>query len=227
MLISVVIPARNEEENIVSTVKNLEEKLKGLAHETIIVDDHSTDKTMEKAKNLIQNYHSLKLISNTEKPGFAQALWTGFRAAKGEGVVVMMADACDDPETIPAMVGKFLEGYDLICGSRYLKGGRKEGGPKLQGFFSLLVNKILHLFLRVPTTDASNAFKLYRRSLLTKIKTREEGFALSLELALKFWRRGYKITDVPTYWKGRVAGKSKFRFGSAFISYGRQIFPFF
>ena len=223
MLISIVIPARNEEDNIGHTVDNLENKLKKLLHETLIVNDHSEDTTSEKALELSATYPSVKLINNISKPGFASALWTGFRAASGEAVVVVMADACDDPETIPKMADKFTEGYDLVCGSRYLSGGGKNGGPKFQGLFSLLINKVLHFFFRMPTTDASNAFKLYKREVLLKMRTEEKGFALSMELAIKFWRKGYQIIDIPTIWKGRVVGKSKFKFGRAFLSYGRQI----
>ena len=223
MLISIVIPARNETENIDRTIASLENRLKNLPHETLIVNDHSEDTTSEKAVKLSAFYPSVKLINNTTKPGFASALWTGFHAAGGDAVVVVMADACDDPATIPKMAVSFLEGYDLVCGSRYLCGGGKDGGPKIQGLFSSLVNKILYLFFRVPTTDASNAFKLYRKEALLKMKTEEKGFALSMELAIKFWKKGYKITDIPTIWKGRSAGKSKFKLGRAFFSYGRQI----
>ncbi|MFH1903657.1 MAG: glycosyltransferase family 2 protein [Candidatus Omnitrophota bacterium] len=223
MLISIVIPARNEADNIGRTVEDLEKGLKNLLHETLIVNDHSQDTTAAKVLELSAGHPSVKLINNTAEPGFASTLWTGFRAASGEAVVVVMADACDDPETIPQMAARFAEGYDLVCGSRYLSGGGKDGGPKLQGLFSSLINKVLHFFFRVPTIDASNAFKLYRKETLLKMKTEEKGFALSMELAIKFWRQGCRITDVPTIWKGRVAGKSKFKFRRAFISYGRQI----
>ena len=223
MLISIVIPARNEEDNISRTVNNLESKLKNILHETLIVNDHSEDTTSEKALELSAAYPSVKLVNNTAEPGFASALWTGFRVASGEAVVVVMADACDDPETILKMAAKFTEGYDLVCGSRYLSGGGKDGGPKLQGVFSSLVNKVLHLFFRVPTTDASNAFKLHKKEVLLKMRTEEKGFALSMELTIKFWQNGYKIIDVPTVWKGRTAGKSKFKFHRAFRSYGRLL----
>ena len=223
MFISIVIPARNEENNISRTVENLEKGLKNILHETLIVNDHSTDTTAAKVLELNTAYPSVKLINNTAKPGFASALWAGFRAAAGTAVVVVMADASDDPQTIPKMVAKFSKGYDLVCGSRYLSGGGKKGGPKAQGFFSFWVNKYLRIFLNSPTSDASNAFKLYRRECLLATKTEEEGFALSAELAIKFWRDGYKIIDVPTVWKGRETGESKFKFRRAFRSYGRLL----
>ncbi len=223
MLISIVIPARNEQDNINRTVDNLENRLKNLPHETLVVNDHSTDTTAAKVLEISAAHPAVKLVNNIVNPGFASALRTGFRAASGEAIVVVMADACDNPETIPKMAARFAEGYDLVCGSRYLSGGGKDGGPKIQGLFSLLVNKVLCLFFRIPTTDASNAFKLYRREALLKIQTEEKGFALSMELAIKFWRNGYKIIDIPTIWKGRTAGKSKFKLGRAFLSYGRQI----
>lgn len=223
MLISIVIPTRNEEENIVPSVTGLEKALKDLPHETIVVNDHSIDHTIEKVTNLILIYPGVRLIHNTNRPGFASALWTGFQSARGDAVVVVMADACDEPATIPVMASKFQQGYDLVCGSRYMRGGGKDGGPKMQGFFSFVINKFLHLFFRIPTTDASNAFKLYRRELLLKMQTTEGGFVLSLELAINFWKKGYKIIDVPTLWKGRRKGKSKFKFRRALFSYGRQI----
>ncbi|MCX5641695.1 MAG: glycosyltransferase family 2 protein [Candidatus Omnitrophica bacterium] len=223
MLISIVIPARNEENNIGQTVEDLEKGLKNLHHETLIINDHSIDATAAKVSELSALHPSVKLIDNTAEPGFASTLWTGFRAASGEAVVVVMADSSDDPQTIPGMTDKFTEGYDLVCGSRYLPGGGKKGGPKAQGFFSFWVNKYLRIFLDFPTSDASNAFKLYRRECLLATATEEEGFALSAELAIKLWQQGCKIIDVPTVWKGRAAGKSKFKFHWAFRSYGRLL----
>lgn len=223
MLISIVIPARNEEENIGHTIIELENRLKNLPHETLVVNDHSQDATADKVLEISTGHPSVKLVNNTAKPGFASALWTGFRATSGEAVVVVMADASDDPQTIPKMAAKFTEGYDLVCGSRYLSGGGKKGGPKAQGFFSFWVNKYLRIFLNFPTSDASNAFKLYRREFLLTTKPEENGFALSMELAIRFWQRGCKIIDVPTVWKGRAVGKSKFKFRRAFLSYGRLL----
>ena len=175
MLISIIIPARNEESNIGYTVSKLENNLKNLPHETLVVNDHSVDTTAAKVSELTTSHPAVRLINNTAKPGFASALRTGFCAASGEAVVVVMADASDDPQTIPVMAAKFSEGYDLVCGSRYLSGSGKKGGPKVQGFFSCRINRYLRIFLNLPTSDASNAFKLYRREFLLATKTEEEG----------------------------------------------------
>lgn len=223
MLISIVIPARDEADNLPGTLAGLERALAGIPHETVVVDDHSGDGTGALVRRLAGRHPALRLVENRGPGGFAAALWTGFRAAAGEGVVVMMADACDDPATVPLMREKFLAGADLVAASRYRPGGGKEGGPRLQGFCSALVNRLLRLVFRLPLSDASNAFKLYRRSLLLEAATREPGFALSLELALFFWSRGARLAEVPTRWRGRTAGKSKFRVRRAFAAYGRQV----
>ena len=218
-LISIVIPARNEEDNICNTVSDLEIVLKDLPHETLIINDHSDDTTGAKISELSISHPSVKLIHNTTTPGFASTLQVGFKAASGNAVVVVMADASDDPHTILNMAAQFTRGYDLVCGSRYIAGGGKQGGPKTQRFFSFWVNKFFCTILRFPTADASNAFKLYRRETLQNITINETGFAVSLELTIKFWEKNCRIIDVPTIWKGRVTGKSKFKLCRAFRSY--------
>lgn len=223
--ISVVIPARDEALNLPGTLEALEEELAGapFSHETIVVDDHSTDGTAAVVEEVARSRPAVRVVGNDREPGFASALARGFRAARGEAVVVMMADACDDPRTVRQMREKFREGCDLVCGSRYLPGGGKSGGPRLQGFFSRHINRFLEIVVRVPTADASNAFKLYRRSHLLEVSPRERGFAVSLELTIEFWRRRLRICDVPTAWRGRVAGESKFRVRRAVAAYGRQV----
>jgi len=123
----------------------------------------------------------------------------------------VMADGCDDPNTIKEMYEKAKNGYDLVCASRYTKGGRRFGGPKLKGFFSEFVGRSIHLLTRIPTTDVANAFKLYRKTALQKIRIEDSGFAISMEITLKTYFQGYKISEIPTCWKGRKEGKSKFQ----------------
>ncbi|HPP11634.1 MAG TPA: glycosyltransferase family 2 protein [bacterium] len=209
--LSLVIPARNEEENLGETVRQLKPYLKDIPVEIIVVDDHSSDATAETARKLSLEFPALRLVSNQNQPGFASALAAGWKEARGEYVLPVMADGCDDPATIPLMVRKAREGYDLICGCRYCHGGGRFGGPKVQGFFSWWVGRSLHLLAGLPTADISNAYKMYRRQVLIGLKLREKGFAVSMEAALKFIFAGYRVADVPTIWYGRKKGKSKFR----------------
>ncbi|MCM8829951.1 MAG: glycosyltransferase family 2 protein [Candidatus Omnitrophica bacterium] len=210
-LLSIIIPARDEEDNIGETIKNILPYITPENTEILVVNDHSKDNTIEIVKNLEKHYSFIKLIDNTGEPGFANTLREGFKSAKGEFVLPVMADSCDTPETIPLMVEKAKQGYDLICGSRYVKGGKRVGGPLVQGFFSRFVGITLHILTGIPTRDVANAFKMYRKEKLLSINFEEKGFALSMEICVKFFIKGYKICDVPTIWYGRRKGKSKFK----------------
>ncbi len=208
---SLIIPAHNEEFSLRGTVSSLENVLSNYDFEIIIVNDHSTDRTVKIVRELTKKYPNIRLLDNTNKKGFATTLITGFRQAMGDFLIPVMADGCDDPNTIKEMHEKTKNGYDLVCASRYTKGGRRVSGPKLKGFFSEFVGRTIHLLTRIPTTDVANAFKLYRKSALQKIKIENSGFAISMEITLKIYFQGYKITEIPTCWKGRKEGKSKFQ----------------
>ncbi len=209
--LSVVIPAKDEEENIEETVRNLLPFLSPSDSEILVVNDHSKDGTERIVKELAENNPSVRLVNNLKPAGFANALRTGFENASGEFVIPFMADSCDDPAVLPLMLEKAAEGYDLVCGSRYAAGGGRVGGPLVQGIFSRFVGVTLHLFTGIGTKDAGNAFKMYRRQALLSFDLKEKGFAVSMEACVKFFLKGYRICDVPTVWYGRKKGKSKFR----------------
>lgn len=216
IFLSIVIPARNEEETIAETINNLSKHIDLHQTEIIVVDDHSTDATAEVVNRISKNNPEIRLVTNLNKPGFASALKTGFSYARGEFVLPVMADGCDDPGTIPIMVEKARSGYDLVCGCRYMKGGKKYGGPILQSIFSKFVCLSLYYLACLPTRDVSNAFKMYRRRILHSICLKETGFAISMEATLGFYFKGYRICDVPTRWYGRKKGKSKFKLSKTF-----------
>ena len=214
--VSVVIPARDEEENIGLLVENLRERLGGEEIEIIVVDDHSSDGTARIVRQSGGKGLNIRLVENRGEPGFANALRAGFERAEGRFIVPVMADSCDRLETILEMREKARRGYDLVCGSRYMKGGRREGGPLVQGMFSRLVGETLHVLAGIPTRDVANSFKLYRRRFLEGITLAEKGFAVSMEAALKFFFNGGKIAEVPTVWSGREKGASKFKMSRTF-----------
>jgi hypothetical protein len=145
--------------------------------------------------------------------GALQAILTGFKAASGQVLCVSMADLSDDLSRVDEMVRLVLqEGYDLVAGSRYMKGGRQEGGPWLKGFLSRMAGLTLHWFAGLPVHDATNNFRVYSRRLIEAIEVESDGgFELALELTVKAHVQGFRMTEVPATWKDRVAGKSQFR----------------
>ena len=209
MFLTVVIPAYNEEKNITHTIKDLEDKLK-IKHKLIVVIDHCTDGTLDKVMSLKPLYPRLEIVHNHKKQGIGNALKTGFQTVKKGVVVPIMADLCDDPYTITEMHEKIQQGFDIVCGSRYMKGGKKISCFSLQSFFSNFVGISFHYLTGISTFDVSNAFKMYRCEVLKEIHSVEESFAIAMEITTKAYFAGFKIIEIPTIWRERTAGKSSF-----------------
>ena len=210
MKLSVVVPAHNEEDNITEIVTRIEATL-NCPHELLIVNDHSTDTTGELLVKLSQRFENIRVIDNHFDKGFANALRAGFSYAHGEIVMPVMGDSCDDLASVGPMLEKIRQGYDVVCGSRYIKGGGRLGGSRLKGFLSWAAGKTIRFFLQVPTSDITNAYKVYRKEVLDKITIQSEGFEISMEIPLKAYFLRFKITEVPTVWQERKKGKSSFR----------------
>jgi len=220
MKLSIVIPAHNEEENIAQVIEQVEDKIKFL-FDLVVVNDHSTDKTAEIVAGLAKKFTNIILIENKLEPGFANAIKTGLTSAKTDVVVPVMGDLCDDLETIPVMFEKIIKGFDVVCGSRYIKGGSRIGGSKVKGFFSFFVGRTMSMFTGIPTRDVANAFKMYRKEVVDSINIESTGFEISMEMALKAYFKGFKVTEVPTVWKEREKGKSTFKMLNLTPNYSR------
>jgi len=205
MNLSIIVPAHNEETAIASTLHGLLQQVKTPC-EILVVADHCTDRTEQIVADIARSHPTVRLLRNTERKGsFSNAIITGFRKAQGDAVVPFMADACDDPATIDRIKAKMHEGYDVVCGSRYMRGGRKIGGPVLQNLFSRLVSYSLKCVTGIPTWDAANAFKMYRRPFLETIDydIPDIGTEYSMALLFRAYRAGAKITEIPTIWTWR------------------------
>lgn len=223
MKLSLIIPAHNEEEIITDTIKNIEEELK-LDYEIIVVNDNSTDNTVSVVKELMKIYSNLRLVENDTGQGFASALKKGFSVSNSDLLIPVMADLCDDISTVEIMLNRIKEGYDIVCGCRYIKGGARLGGPKLKGFFSCLAGHSLYYLLGLPTHDIPNSFKMYRKKVIDSIDIKSLGFEVSMEITVKAYYLGFRITDVPTVWKERTKGKSNFKMSKLLPGYLKLYF---
>lgn len=208
--LTIIIPACNEELSIAATIKKLIDKVT-LNYEILVVNDHSTDKTKEIILRLSQQYTNIKIIDNESCPGFVNAFLCGIKNVKTPFFVAVMADLCDEPETINIMHKKIKEGYDIVAGSRYITGGKRLGGSNLKAVFSRFMGKSLHFLIGIPTYDVPNAFKMYRSSVLEGMQIESRGFEVSAEIPLKAYFKGARITEVPTVWRERQAGASHFK----------------
>ena len=207
---SIIIPVYNEKVLIKNSLLELKERIKQ-DYNLVLVDDYSDDGTYEIIEELLPDFQSLKLLVNHYKKGFSNALRTGFEAVASDGiVVVIMADLSDELEIIPQMYKKILEGYDIVSTSRYIKGGKREGGPILKAFFSRYASWLIHKMTKIPITDFTNSFKAYRKNVLKNIPIESSGFEISMEIVLKAYFKGYKIDEIPTKWKERTTGQSHF-----------------
>jgi glycosyltransferase involved in cell wall biosynthesis len=218
MNLSVIIPAHNEEENILDVIKRIEDTLT-IEHELIIVNDHSQDNTFGLVERVLCAYPNIRLVENKREKGFANAIRTGFDNASGDIYLPVMADLCDDLETINRMYKKVCDGYDVVCGSRYIKGGKRLGGSRLKALLSSFGGSSLGFLLSIPTHDIANAFKMYRSEVIKNIEISSKGFEISMEIPLKAYYAGFRITEVPTVWKERTKGKSTFKVFKLLPSY--------
>lgn len=212
MDLTIIIPAHNEEGSIIKTLEGLKKAIK-VPHKTVIVNDCSTDQTEQVVNQYAKKNKNISCLQTTPKAqGFANALKKGFMAVSTGAIVPIMADLCDEPKTINIMYDKMQKGWDVVCGSRYMKGGEKTGGSLLQHYLSKFVCKSLKYVTGIPTSDVSNAFKMYRKEWLSQVKINpKSGVEASMEILFQMYFNGAKITEVPTSWIGRKVGKSKFQ----------------
>ncbi len=210
---SVVIPVFNEAELIEETLRRLREHLPD-AGEVLLCYDHEIDTTLPVARAVPAEARpeTLRFIRNDLGPGVRHAIEAGMRASRAPVVVVAMADLSDDLVRLEDMVARAEAGADVVCASRYMRGGRQIGGPRLKGLLSRVAGVSLHALCGLPTHDPTNSFKAYRADFLarTPIET-EAGFALGMELAVKAHYGGGRVEEVPATWRDRTAGESRFR----------------
>lgn len=213
-LLSVVIPAHNEEDHIPSTVRDLHTTLTAanIAHEILVVNDNSRDATEDVLKRLTAEIPTLRYINNTPPNGFGFAVRAGLSAFKGEAVAIVMADGSDAPADLVAYWRKLQEGYDCAFGSRFVRGATTTDYPLPKLLMNRPANFFIGTLFWTSYNDVTNAFKLYRRSVIAGVQPLlAYHFNLTLELPLKSIARGYRFAVVPTSWANRTQGVSKFK----------------
>jgi len=211
--LGIVIPVYNEGDNILNTIEKINTDIK-TPNEIHIIYDFDEDNTLPLLKKFIDdnNLKNIKLIKNYYGRGALNAIKTGMESFQEGAILVMMADLSDELSIVDKMFNKLNEGYDLVAASRYSKGGKQIGGPFLKSFLSKISGISLHYLTGIPTKDPTNSFKLYTKKVLNSLQIESNGgFEIGLEIFVKAYLHGFKITEIPTIWQDRIAGKSNFK----------------
>jgi len=213
-LLSVVIPAKDEEGCIASTVEHLhvELRLHNVPHEIIVVDDGSCDGTAQIVTGLSRRIPEVRLLSNDLPHGFGYAITAGLMQMNGDAAVIMMADESDDCRDVVRYWKKLNEGWDAVFGSRFMKGGGVIDYPWLKLRLNRLANSFIRMLFGISLNDTTNAFKGYRRTVIEGCKPMLSAhFNLTVELPLKTIVRGYSWTTIPITWRNRRVGQAKLK----------------
>jgi dolichol-phosphate mannosyltransferase len=208
---SIVIPAHEESENIVSCLDSLL-NLKDLNLEIFIVVDKPSDSTIPAVKKWNRNPERINVVIQNYGGGPANAIRYGIDLSTSSCVVVTMADGSDDTAVIPDLIKLVNRGVAIACASRYMAGGQQIGGPRFKRFLAKSAGKILYFFAGVGTHDPTNSFKAYSTSFISKVGIESRsGFEIGIELISKARRLRLPIAEVPTVWLDRSHGVSNFR----------------
>jgi len=214
-LFSVIMPARDEEESLPETIRDIHLKFTaaGIPHEIVVVDDGSKDDTWQVLQALkAADVPTLAPVQNKGENGFGRAIVYGLNHSRGDAVVIMMADASDSSDDAIRYWELLNAGHECVFGSRFIKGGRVVDYPKIK----LLVNRVANLFIKslfvIQLNDTTNAFKAYRRTAIDGCRPfLSPHFNLTVELPLKAIVRGYTWVVTPISWHNRKYGIAKLK----------------
>jgi dolichol-phosphate mannosyltransferase len=213
-LLSVVIPAHDEEGRIESTVRAFAGALRAasIPFEILVVNDGSRDATEAILERLAAELPELRYLNSPPPHGFGFAVRTGLAAFAGDAVAIVMADHSDLPEDLVRFHRELVQGYDCVFGTRFSRESRVVGYPWPKLILNRLGNTFIRALFLLRYNDVTNAFKLYRRSVIAGVQPLlSYHFNLTVELPLKAIVRGYRYAVVPNAWRNRTEGVSKFR----------------
>jgi dolichol-phosphate mannosyltransferase len=208
--IDIIIPVYNEGANILSTLASLAREVRTPVR-ILICYDRDEDDTLAAIRKHGSCGLEVVFVKNRSR-GAHGAVMSGFAASRSEHVLVYPADDDYNASILDEMFRKAARGRDIVCASRFMKGGSMVGCPLLKSLLVRVAAFTLCHIGRIPTHDATNGFRLFSRRLLHAVTIEStEGFTYSLELLAKCHRLGWTVDEVPARWIERTRGASRFK----------------
>jgi len=207
LVVSVVIPAYNEEKTIGDVISNTISTMESLGkpYEIIVVDDGSIDNTRK-----IATGYKATVLSNGENRGKGYALRKGFQYAQGDIIVTVDADGTHRPKEIPDIIHPLFNGVDIVTGSRFL--GRMNGStPRLNRLGNAIFNILIMSLTGKRVTDSQTGFRAFRKEVLQKISLESLGYEIETELTVKGLNNGFVFQEKPISCEQRKYNVSKLK----------------
>lgn len=223
ILLTVLIPFHHESQTIAEVLTKLQEHLKTVDHETLLVHDDTNDPTLAVIKTIQHTYPQINVLLNAHKPGVPGALKTGLGNARGAYIVFLVADDPSPAPLIVPMLNLLEQGQDVVSLSRYTKGGKAQQGDACSRFLSALANRLFVLLTGSKQSDITCGIKMFRKSILEKIVLKSDAdWTLPFELAVRAQSQGFKTTELPFVSRDRAGGgKSHFKIFPRILNYGK------
>jgi len=201
--ISVVVPVKNEQDNVASLIAEIDAALSKVKHEIIYVNDGSTDATLSILKQLQKKYKQLRVISHQQSCGQSTAVRTGVKFARYDWVATLDGDGQNNPADIPKLIDAVSEGVELVGGNRRLS--RRD--TFIKRISSVIANTVRSAMLRDDTPDTGCGLKLFQREAFLDLPYFDH---MHRFLPALIKRRGGKIVSVHVQHRNREYGKSNY-----------------
>lgn len=213
LIFSLVFPTYNEKDNIKILIPAVIDIFKRFDFEIIVVDDGSTDGTREEVEKFQKIYSNIILIKRNKLEGIGSALIAGYNIAKGKYIISCDSDLSFSFDGIKRIADMLVsDSYDLVLGSRYLKGSYYEA-PNLKIFEKKVISKIGNIILRmitgIPVHDFSANCRGIRRSSWQKLSLQSKNNFMLFEMIWRSNKMGFAITEAPVRFYNRKFGISK------------------
>jgi|TARA_B110000914_G_scaffold220050_1_gene229542 dolichol-phosphate mannosyltransferase len=211
-MISILIPIRNEYENLDDIERIFKKNFYEIRHEVILINDFSNDNTLIKAEEISKKNKNF-IVYNNQKKGLGGAINLGIEKANGKFICIMMADLSDDINDLKKYYTLMEENnYDAVFGSRFITDSKVIGYPKQKLILNRVFNFIVKLVFLNRYNDYTNAFKIYKSEMIKNfLPLMSESFNVFLELPLKVISRKYDYKVIPINWSTRKRGEAKFK----------------